>query len=644
MIRVQRNILLQPLKHLTMKKSILFLLPAVLCLGQSLFSQQPHVYPTNWYVGMKDPKVQLMVHREKIGDAAISLRPYAGVKLTRRFTPDNHNYQFVDLDISPSAKAGDLILDVREPGGGRSSLITYELRARSTANGKTRAQGVNSSDLIWLVMPDRFSNGDTTNDRVTGYLDQLVDRSNKYAHHGGDFQGVVNHLDYLKSWGVTTVWMTPVIENDMPLEFEVDHNASGYHGYWFTDHYAIDKRYGGNVGYAKMIEATHAKGMKVIQDAVYNHVGIKHWFVQDEPMKDWLNHFPTYTPSNHREELFTDPYASAKEKETMIAGWFTPHLPDVNLKNPYLARFLIQHALWTTEYFGIDGWRVDTYKYCYEPFMNEVNAALEREFPGITIFGEAWSNTQLPSAYFSRNNINAPFKHNLQGVCDFPLTFAMQDAVNQPVGWTSGISRVYMTLSADLLYKDPKRNCIFLDNHDMDRIFSVVEEDLDRFKMDMGMLLTLRGIPQVYYGTEILMKNKKTPNDAEVRYDFPGGFAGDALNKFTTADRTPQENEAFNYVSAIANWRKSATAIHTGKTMQFIPQDGLYVYFRYNEKQTVMCLVNTSAKERKPDLPHFSERITGFTKGMNVADGKAYALDAGFTVPAKTMLILDLGK
>ena len=257
-----------------MKKSLLFLLPALLCAGLSVCAQQLNVYPTNWYVGMKDPKVQLMVHRDKVGDATISLRAYAGVKLTKRFTPDNHNYQFLDLEIAPTTKAGDVIFDVKEPNGGRSNTFTYELRARNTANGKTRALGVSSSDLIWLVMPDRFSNGDTTNDRVAGYRDQLVDRKNKYARHGGDFQGVVGHLDYLKSWGVTTVWMTPVIENDMPLEFEGDHNMSGYHGYWFTDHYTIDKRYGGNEGYAKLIDATHSKGMKVIQDAVYNHVGI----------------------------------------------------------------------------------------------------------------------------------------------------------------------------------------------------------------------------------------------------------------------------------------------------------------------------------------------------------------------------------
>jgi len=626
-----------------MKKKLLLLLPALIA-GLIGFAQQLNVYPTNWYVGMKDPRVQLMVHRKGIGDATISLRAYAGVRLVKKLTPDNHNYQFLDIDIAPGTKAGDILFDVKEPNGGQSSLFTYELRARSTANGRSRVKGVNSSDLVWLVMPDRFSNGDTSNDRVPGYTDQLLDRKNLYAHHGGDFQGISNHLDYLRSWGVTTVWMTPVVENDMPLEFEVDHKASGYHGYWFTDHYAIDKRYGGADGYKKLIDDIHGKGMKIIQDAVYNHVGIDHWFVKDEPMKDWLNHWPGYQPSNHREELFTDPYASQKEKDIMIGGWFTPHLPDLNTKNPYMQRFLIQHALWTTECYGIDGWRVDTYKYCYEPFLNAINAALEREFPSITVFGEMWSNSQLPSAYFTQNNINAPFKHNLQGVCDFPMTFAMLDAVNQPVGWTSGVSKVYMTLSEDLLYKDPKRNCLFLDNHDMDRVFSVVGEDLGKWKIAMGLLLTERGIPQIYYGSEILMKNYKSPNDAMVRLDFPGGFPGDIVNKFTAADRTPQENEAFNYLSALALWRRNATPIHTGKTMQFIPQDGFYIYFRYDDKRTVMCVVNSSGKERKPDLALYSERLTGFTKGRNVTDGKEFALDGSFTAPARTMLILDLSK
>ena len=633
-----------------MKRSVVLLRILMICTISQFITvssgsaQQLNVYPLNWYVGMKDPKLQLMIHRDRIGEATISLRPYSGVKLTNRFKPVNLNYQFIDLEIAPCTKAGEIIFDVKEPAGGRSYVFTYELRLRSKENGRSRVQGVNASDLICLIMPDRFSNGDTTNDVISTYRDQVADRKNKYSRHGGDFKGITDHLEYLRSWGVTSIWMTPVIENDMPLEVEGDHSMSGYHGYWFTDHYAIDKRLGGMKGYQDLITAAHGKGMKIVQDAVYNHVGIEHWFVRDEPMKDWLNHWPKYQGSNHREELFTDPYASAKEKEIMIGGWFTPHLPDLNLKNPYVSRFLIQHALWSTEFYGIDGWRVDTYKYCYEPFLNAANTALEREFPSITVFGEAWSNSTLASSYFTKNNLKAPFQHNLQGVCDFPITFAMQDAVNQDFGWTSGITKLYMALSADILYQDPKRNCIFLDNHDMDRIFSVVGEDMSKYKIVMGLLLTLRGIPQIYYGTEVLMKNRKDPNDAMVRFDFPGGFPGDTISKFSAMGRSAQENDAFDHVRAIANWRKTASAIHQGKTMQFIPQDGVYVYFRYNDTQTVMCVVNTSEKDNSPDLSRFTERTTGFTKGRNVTNGRIITLDSQFVVPAKTMLILDLGK
>jgi glycosidase len=306
----------------------------------------------------------------------------------------------------------------------------------------------------------------------------------------------------------------------------------------------------------------------------------------------------------------------------MLDGWFIDHLPDLNQRNPFLANFLVQHAIWTTEYFGIDGWRVDTYKYCDEAFLNRVNKALETEFPGITIFGEAWVNSPVANAYFTQNNMNIPFKHNANSVIDFQLCFAMLAGMSMSQQESSGVNKLYSTKAQDLLYKDPMRNCIFLDNHDMDRVFSTVNEDWGKLKMGLTWLLTLRGIPQLYYGTEVLMKNKKTGLDgASVREDFPGGWGNDAVNKFTVAGRNAKENEVFNYTSALAHFRKNSSAITTGKTMQFIPKDGLYIYFRYDSKQTVMVVTNSSDKPVKPDWNTYSERTKGFTKIKDVISG-----------------------
>ena len=584
---------------------------------------------------MKDPAVQLLFHKQGIGNAKIRMAPYAGVKLLKTYVPENKNYAFLDLDIAPGTKPGKITFNIQE--GGDVSVFTYELKQRSSANGKTRVKGVNSSDLIYLIMPDRFSNGDTTNDKISSLRDNQSDRNNPFLHHGGDLKGVQNHLDYLKDLGVTSVWLTPVVENDMPLMDEWKNKVSGYHGYWFTDHYTIDPRYGGNKAYHEMIEAAHSKGMKVIQDAVYNAVGSYHWSILDLPMKDWINQWPVYTNSNYREEVFYDPYVDSMDKEIMVRGWFVPHLPDLNLANPYCANYMVEQAIWTTEEFGIDGWRVDTYKYCDEKFMNRVNAALEKEFPTITIFGEAWCANVPGSAYFTKNNMNVPFKHNLQGITDFPFSFAIRDASRQ-----GGVSNLYATAAQDFLYKNPMTNCIFLDNHDMDRFYSVLEEDFSKYKIAVGLLMTERGIPQLYYGTEILMKNLKNPSDAQVREDFPGGWGADAVNKFNASGRTDKENEAFQFVKTLANFRKNSPAISVGKTLQYQPKDDLYVFFRYTDKQRVMCIVNSSDKPVDLKLDRFSKGLAGKTKGYDVIGRQDINLTSSISLPPVSIQVIEL--
>ena len=350
----------------------LFLLLTVQAYAIDMFG----VYPTHWWVGMKNPKLQVMLHGENIGLFTKVTIAYPGVKIEKISKAESKNYIFLDLNIAPTTKPG--VLKIIMSGGGIGvEDVFFELKNRSKDNGKTRAQGVTAKDFIYLLIPDRFSNGDPSNDIVNDYRDKTSDRKDKFSRHGGDFRGIENHLDYFNQLGVTTLWLTPVIENDMPKMNEGGNSIAGYHGYWFTNHYEIDQRFGGNEGYKEFCNNLHAKGMKVIQDAVYNHVGNHHWFALDPPMKSWFNTSQGDKGPNHREEVFYDPYASQTDKNAMLDGWFVPHLPDLNQKNPYVANFLIQHAIWTTEEYGIDGWRVDTYKYCDEQFMNNVNAALE---------------------------------------------------------------------------------------------------------------------------------------------------------------------------------------------------------------------------------------------------------------------------
>ncbi len=590
-------------------------------------AQQPSsviCYPANWWSGMQMNKIQLMLHGHAVGNADGFSINYPGVKITKIAKTENKNYAFIDISIAPGTKPG--IVKIIPKNFTSIPFIQFEIKPRRKNPGKDFAQGVTAKDFIYLIMPDRFSNGDESNDKFADMNDPNHDRANGFLRHGGDLKGIENHLDYFIELGVTALWLTPVIENDMHLTDEGGTKRSTYHGYAFTDHYNVDKRFGSNAAYKNLIDAAHKKGIKIMQDAVYNHVGDDHFFIKDLPMKSWVHQWPKYTNTSYKEQPLTDPYAAEIDKKITVDGWFTPFMPDLNQSNPYVANFLIQHAIWTVEEFGIDGWRVDTYFYSDKDFLNKINTALIKEFSAITVVGENSMQSVVTSAYFTQNTVAFPFKHNLMGTLDFPVCYAMLDCVNQDFGWNSGVSRLYQTLAQDGLYANPMRNCIFLDNHDFDRIYSVIGEDIDKYKMVITWLLTLRGIPQLYYGTEILMKNFKDPTDAEVRRDFPGGWNGDDANKFIAAGRTATENEAFDYVKTLSNFRKTSPAITTGKLMQFVPQDGVYVYFRYTNAQTIMIISNTAKEEKQITFERFAERTNGFTKYKDVFTGTVNTL------------------
>ena len=607
-----------------------------------IFAQSaPDCYPTHWWVGMKNPKLQIIVHARDIANASRFTLNYPGVSIEKVNRVENQNYVFLDLKILTRYFSWQN----DHPGCRASRYFKIRIRTSKTnsEDGRSRIRGVNSSDLIYLLIPDRFANGDTSNDSFPGMRNHVCDRTDPFARHGGDLKGIEDHLDYFTGLGVTTLWLCPVVENDMPLTNEGGTKRSTYHGYAFTNQYQVDRRLGGNEAYIKMIHSAHAKGLKIIQDAVYNHVGEAHWSILDMPMKDWVHQWPHYTNTSYRDQPLVDPYASAIDRKISVDGWFTPFMPDLNQNNPYVSNFLIQYAIWATEEFGIDGWRVDTYFYNDPAFLNKMNDALVKEFPALTVFGETLVPDVVNAAYFCQNNLNTSFKHNLQGVTDHPLYNALRDAFTQPFGWSAGMNRIYSILAADLLYKNPMRNCIYLDNHDLDRFYSVTGEDFEKYKMGIALLLTIRGIPQIYYGTEILMKNLKIPSDAEVRKDFPGGWPGDAENKFNPEGRTDRENEAFEYVRKLALFRKSSSALGKGETLQYTPQNGIYTYFRYSPKQTVMVVVNSNDIGMSIGMDHFSQGTKGFNRGRNIITGLVTDLK-GISVEPKSVLVMELLK
>lgn len=609
---------------------VLFILPAVMVVAQVPALER--VEPMFWWAGMKNPKLQLIVHGNKIAGRTVKLS-YPGVKLVQVHHVENSNYLFLDLEISAAAKPGAFdILFVK--AGTENLQYRYELKLRSHA--ANRAQGVTNKDLIYLIMPDRFSNGDPSNDSKPGMAETAVNRDSNYYRHGGDIQGIMNHLDYLKDLGVTAIWLTPEIENDEP--------HASYHGYAVTDHYKIDPRFGTNELYKAFVEKCHAMGLKVIKDLVHNHVGTEHWFIKDMPMKSWVHQWPKYTQSNFRDAAVMDPHVSPSDRKIMLDGWFDKRMADMNENNSYVQNYITQNHIWWIEYAGVDGFRLDTYPYNDPAYMADWAVKVKTEYPSFSIYGETLVWSVANQAYFTQGNtVNRGFDTHLPGVTDSQMKDAIAEALNGKEGWTDGVNRLYAVVAQDFLYQDPTRNVVFLDNHDMSRFYSIVNEDFTKYKSGMAILLTMRGIPQMYYGDEILMKNYSKP-DGLVRLDFPGGWPGDKSNKFTAGGRTSQENEAFNYVRTLANYRKKTTALQTGKLMQYIPNNGIYVYFRYDAQKTVMIAYNSNDAVKELNTDRFNERTNGFTGAVNVVTGDVVDLHSGIKIPGKTTLVLELTK
>ncbi len=581
------------------------------------------IAPPNWFVGMHDSTLQIMIHGPNISNYTLTVK-YPGVRLVGVTNVENPNYLFADFIIDDSAQPGNMVLQFNAPK--KEFAQSYALMPRTK---RTFAYGLDASDMIYLLMPDRFANGDTTNDVVATTQETVSNRKDPKGRHGGDLSGIINHLDYISKLGATAVWCTPLIENDQP--------KYSYHGYAATDHYLIDPRYGTNNQYAQFVQEAHNRNLKVVLDVVHNHVGSEHWFYKDLPMQDWVHRLDTtFVRSNYRTSVKNDPYASEYDYRKMNEGWFDFHMPDLNQDNPYLAKYLTQNNIWWIETYQIDGFRLDTYPYSDLNFLSNWAIAIEKEYPGFGIFGEVWVSGAPVQGYFHGNNkVDDGYNSNLPGVTDFNLYDATTLAFNEDFGWTEGMRRLYHNLTMDYIYGDVMQNVVFLSNHDLSRFYSVVKEDINKFKMATAFVFTIRGMVQWYYGDEILMKNFVFPEDGQVREDFPGGWKGDEKNKFDYANLNNTEREMYDYVQKLANWRKNSDAIAHGKLMQFIPENGVYVYFRYTDKETVMTVINTLANTYTLENKRFQERTGKFTSARNVVTDATQVLSE-LTVAPKT--------
>ncbi|MEZ4885957.1 MAG: glycoside hydrolase family 13 protein [Chitinophagales bacterium] len=588
------------------------------------------IEPPNWWIGMKHHTIQLLVYGEKVADLTPKI-DYPNIHLQQVSQLQNPNYLFLTIDIGEKAKAGSVKIDFYKNDNIAESH-NFDLLQRTA--GRANIEGFNSSDAIYLITPDRFANGNTDNDNMDG-LKEKANRDFKGGRHGGDIAGIEQNLDYIKDLGFTAIWLNPLLENDM-AEYS-------YHGYSTTDFYKVDPRFGSNEAYQKMAEQASSKGLKLIMDMIVNHCGSEHWWMKDLPSDDWINQWETYTQTNHRKTVLQDPHVAAIDKKVFADGWFVPTMPDLNQRNPFMATYLTQNGIWWVEYLGLSGIRMDTYPYPDMDYMADWVNALMKEYPNFNIVGEEWYETPAIVSYWQKDKKNPNgYESNLKSVMDFPLQTAMVNALKNEETFKTGLIQIYETLGHDFLYSHPNDLVIFPDNHDMSRIFTQLNEDFDLFKQAMAFTLTMRGVPQIYYGTEILMTNPGTDDHGIIRSDFPGGWKGDKTDVFKEKGLTDQQKAAKQYLTQLLQWRKTATAVHNGKLMHFIPQDGIYVYFRYNDNQKIMVVMNKNEKATSLELKRFAEMLEGETQGKEVLTSKVYPLKEKLEVPANSTLILEI--
>jgi glycosidase len=594
-----------------------------------------HLEPPFWWIGFKEPVVQLMVHGNDIAGYTPSI-DYPGVSIERVEKVKSPDYLFVYLALGDEASPGEF--DIVFSSGDSRLNHRYSLRQKNP--DPAYARGFSPADSIYLITPDRFANGNTENDVVKGMGDR-ADRSKPGGRHGGDIEGMINRLDYIVDMGFTAIWLNPLLENAMP--------EYSYHGYSTTDFYRVDPRYGTNEQYRELVAKARQKGLGVIMDMIVNHIGSEHWWMDDLPTDDWLNFQEGFVGTSHEHITEQDPHVSDYDHRMYSDGWFVPTMPDLNQRNPLLADYLTQNALWWIEYLGLAGIRMDTYPYPDKHYMAEWTRRIMLEYPEFNVVGEEWTSNAAAVAYWQRGKVNNDgYVSWLPSLMDFPLQESMrlalvtEDGTKFDDGTQAGLMRLYLALANDFVYADPGALVTFPDNHDMSRIFTQVNEDYDLFRMALAYVLTVRGVPQIYYGTEILMANPGTTDHGIIRTDFPGGWAGDAKNAFTGEGLSADEKEAQAFVRKLLNWRRDKKVIHSGDLTHFRPENGTYVYFRHDDQDSVMVVLNKNKKPVELELVRFQERLQGFSSASDIISGETQVLDKTLALPPRSVQVLEL--
>ena len=615
-----------------MRKRIITL-KNILTLSAFLFASKSFAYdikriePPFWWAGFQNKELQLMVY----GDNISKLNPkisYKGIQITKIHKVNSPNYLFIDLLLKKN-KPKEFSIKFYE-GKKRVLEYNYELFKRQKTNDKKET--LNSADVIYLITPDRYANGDEKNDEIDSLLEK-PNRKNKDGRHGGDLQGIINNLDYIEDMGFTQIWLNPVLENNQP-----DYS---YHGYSTTDYYKIDSRFGSNQLYIELSQQAKKRDIGLIKDLVLNHIGSGHWWMDDLPTNDWLNYQDQYVQTNHIHETVYDPHLPKSQKNLFTEGWFVETMPDLNQKNPFVATYLKQVSIWWIEYADLSSLRIDTYPYVDKNFTSQWSKRITEEYPNFIFFGEAWINNPAMVSYWQKgSNTYDNFQSFIPSMKDFPLQKSLITGLLSIDEWDSGIGNIYRTLANDFQYGDPYNLVIFAGNHDMQRIFSVLNERLDLFKMALSFIATTRGIPQIYAGTEIAMPS--TEDHGELRKDFPGGWKNDDINAFQDIGLSTTQIEAKSFIKKLLNWRKSSKAVAHGKLTHYPVTRGIYVYFRVYQKDKLMVLMNNKENEEIVDLDIYRESFSDKNIGIDILNGKKYNLSKELKIEPKTALILEL--
>lgn len=590
------------------------------------------IEPTDWYVGMKDASLQLMVYGEGIRDAEVTT-DYAGARIDSLVRLDSPNYLLVYMNLE-GAKAGEMTLSFKQ--GRQTRKVKYLLKNRDMDGSKR--MGFTNEDVLYMLMPDRFANGNPRNDAFKTMEDKVVNRAEPSLRHGGDLEGIRQHLDYFTRLGVTALWLTPVLENDRPAD---NGTQSTYHGYATTNYYRVDPRFGTNEEYRQLVKEAHGRNLKVVMDMIFNHCGDYHPWNKDIPAKDWFNHSGYGLQTSYKLTPVLDPYASQVDLAETVDGWFVPSMPDLNQKNPHVIKYLIQNSVWWIETVGIDGIRMDTYPYADRNAMAAWMKAIDCEYPNFNTVGETWVTEPGYTAAWQKDSKVSGENSYLKTVMDFALYDRLNSAKREETDdWWNGFNRVYNVLVYDYLYPNPKSVMAFIENHDTDRFLGNTK-DTTMLKQALALLLTVNRIPQLYYGTEILMNGTKEKSDGNVRKDFPGGFPGDERNCFTEEGRTKAENAMFDWMSRLLHWRKGNKVISEGTQTQFIPWKGVYVIARRYEGKTVLTVLNGRRSDTPMTVKRYAEVIGNHSHAKDVLTGETVDLTRDIPMKGRGVMVLE---